>query len=116
MDETTALADLVLPSHTYLESWGDDAPEPGVGFPIGAISQPVVSPLYNTRATGDIVLGIAHELGLNTALPWTSMEDYLKDSWRKIHSGGPLEVQTESFDSFWTAVVEIWRLGREKGP
>ena len=45
MDETTALADLILPSHTYLESWGDDFPEPGVGFPVGAISQPVVSPL-----------------------------------------------------------------------
>ena len=32
MDETTAMADLILPSHTYLESWGDDFPEPGVGF------------------------------------------------------------------------------------
>ena len=56
MDETTALADLVLPSHTYLESWGDDFPEPGVGFPVGAIAQPVVSPLYDTRASGDIIL------------------------------------------------------------
>lgn len=44
MDETTALADVILPSHTYLESWGDDFPEPGVGFPVGAVSQPVVSP------------------------------------------------------------------------
>ncbi|MFB3077734.1 MAG: molybdopterin-dependent oxidoreductase, partial [Lysobacterales bacterium] len=35
MDETTALADIILPSHTYLESWGDDFPEPGVGFSIG---------------------------------------------------------------------------------
>ena len=64
MDETTALADLILPSHTYLESWGDDFPEPGVGFPVGAIAQPVVSPLYDTRASGDIILGLAQRLGL----------------------------------------------------
>ncbi len=52
MDETTALADVILPSHTYLESWGDHFPEPGVGFTIGAVSQPVVLPLFYTRATG----------------------------------------------------------------
>ena len=31
LDETTAHADLILPSHTYLESWADDTPAPGVG-------------------------------------------------------------------------------------
>ncbi|MDO8426674.1 MAG: molybdopterin-dependent oxidoreductase, partial [Deltaproteobacteria bacterium] len=28
MDETTALADLILPAHTFLEDWGDDFAEP----------------------------------------------------------------------------------------
>ena len=74
LDETTAHADLILPSHTYLESWADDTPAPGVGFPVGAISQPVVSPLYNTRSTGDIVLSLAHKLGFDAALPWQEME------------------------------------------
>ena len=77
MDETTALADLILPSHTYLESWGDDFPEPGVGFSVGAIAQPVVSPLYETRASGDIILGLAQRLGLD-ALPWKDMEECLR--------------------------------------
>ena len=118
MDETTALADLILPTHTYLESWGDDAPEPGVGFRVGAVSQPVVSPLYNTRATGDIVLGIARELGLGEAFPWTSMEDYLKQGWREIHQRGAAEIEgeiegaigAESFESFWTDVLKagVW--------
>ena len=85
-DDTTALADIILPSHTYLESWGDDMPEPGVGFSIGTISQPVVSPLYNTRNTGDIVLGLAEKLNLSDALPWQSMEEYLKYGWRQIYA------------------------------
>ncbi len=110
MDETTALADIILPSHTYLESWGDDFPEPGVGFPIGAVSQPVVSPLYNTRATGDIVLGLAQKMGLSDAFPWSSMEDSLKDDWRQIYERSSEETRTESFESFWRAVLKagVW--------
>ena len=77
MDETTALADLILPSHTYLESWGDDVPEPGVGFSVAAISQPVVAPLYDTRAKGDTVINLARRMGLERDFPWTSMKDYL---------------------------------------
>ena len=86
MDETTAMADLVLPSHTYLESWGDDFPEPGVGFRAGAVSQPVVAPLYDTRATGDTILALAAAVTANGALPWSSMEEYLRDQWRAIYA------------------------------
>ena len=110
MDETTALADIILPSHTYLESWGDDFPEPGVGFPIGAVSQPVVSPLYNTLATGDIFLKLAQQIDLSDAIPWSSMKDCIKDGWRQIYERGGPETQAQSFESFWTAVVKagVW--------
>lgn len=112
-DETTAMADVILPSHTYLESWGDHSPEPGVGFPVGSVSQPVVSPLYNTRATGDIVLALARQVGLDEALPWPSMEDYLRDSWRTIHaqvSGG-----AEGFDTFWRDILRAGVWGEDTG-
>ena len=110
MDETTTLADVILPSHTYLESWGDDIPEPGVGFPIGAVSQPVVSPLYNTRGTGDIILGLAQRIGLSDVIPWSTMEDYLKDGWRKIYERGVSETSSDNFESFWTALLKagVW--------
>jgi anaerobic selenocysteine-containing dehydrogenase len=113
MDETTALADLILPSHTYLESWGDDFPEPGVGFPVGAISQPVVSPLYDTRSTGDIILGLARQLDLGAVLPWTSMEDCLKHGWREIHQRGSGNGDAESFETFWTSVLQAGVWGQE---
>ena len=85
VDETTAMADLILPSHTYLESWGDDFPEPGVGFRAGAISQPVVSPLYDTRDTGDTLLAVAAAVNPGGALTAASAEEYLRDRWRAIH-------------------------------
>jgi anaerobic selenocysteine-containing dehydrogenase len=110
MDETTALAELILPSHTSLESWGDDFPEPGVGFPVGAISQPVVSPLYDTRATGDIILSLARKLDLGAALPWANMEDCLKQGWREIHQSGSQNSDAESFETFWMSVLQagVW--------
>ena len=110
MDETTAMADLILPSHTYLESWGDDFPEPGVGFPVGSVSQPVVSPLYNTRATGDIILELAHKMGLDAALPWANMKQRLREGWREIYERGSEDERADSFEVFWTLVVEagVW--------
>ncbi len=110
LDETTAHADLVLPSNTYLESWGDDTPSPGVGFRVGAVSQPVVEPLYDTRATGDIVLELAHRMGLDLAFPWPNMEEYLKYSWREVWSSGTPDPSIPDFDTFWTSVVRagVW--------
>ena len=92
MDETTAMADLILPSHTYLESWGDDFPEPGVGFRAGAISQPVVSPLYDTRDTGDTLLAVAAAVNPDGGLAAATTEEYLRQQWRAIFEGdGPAE-------------------------
>ncbi len=109
MDETTAQAHVILPSHTYLESWGDDAPEPGVGFPVGALAQPVVSPLYNTRATGDIILALAQQLGLEETLPWNTMEEYLQQGWREFYQRGSTTAD-QSFASFWRSVLKagVW--------
>jgi anaerobic selenocysteine-containing dehydrogenase len=110
IDDTTAKADVVLPSHTYLESWGDDIPEPGVGFPVAAISQPVVAPLYDTKATGDVVLALARQLGFDEALPWADMEDYLRQSWREIFARTGAADSSESFDTLWTDVLKagVW--------
>jgi menaquinone reductase, molybdopterin-binding-like subunit len=110
MDETTAFADLILPSHTYLESWGDDFPEPGVGFPVGAIAQPVASPLYDTRATGDIILALAQRLDFTDALPWTSMQECLKQGWREIYRRGAGDEGADGFEAFWNSVLQagVW--------
>jgi anaerobic selenocysteine-containing dehydrogenase len=110
-DETTAMADVILPSHTYLESWGDDMPQPGVGFSVGSVSQPVVSPLYNTRATGDIILGLARKLEISSAVPWASMEDCVKDGWRDIYERR--SEGSSSFDSFWRDVLMSGVLGED---
>lgn len=117
MDETTILADLILPTHTYLEAWGDDVPEPGVGASLVSISQPVVAPLYDTRSVGDIVLSLAHQIGgeLPAKLPWTHTEDYLKDRWQKIYDAQSDEDASSGFGEFWNSAVQAGVLA-EKNP
>jgi molybdopterin-containing oxidoreductase family iron-sulfur binding subunit len=46
MDETTELCTYAIPSHHYLESWGDVEPKPGfISF-----IQPTINPLFKTRS------------------------------------------------------------------
>jgi len=116
LDETTALADIILPSSTYLESWGDDFPEPGVGFAVGAVSQPVVSPLYNTKDTGDIILALAERMGAESTLPWSSMEEYIKYSWEQIYRRGDAQTRSQGFDAFWSSVLKAGVYGETTSP
>ena len=63
LDESSVMADLILPSLTTLERWVDDVPEPGVGFGVRTIGQPVVEPRWDTRDPGDVLIETAKALG-----------------------------------------------------
>lgn len=80
MDETAALADLILPNHTALERFDDVKGIPGAAFAYYAVSAPILKPLATTKHTGDVVLGLAAGLGggVISAFPWKTYEDYLK--------------------------------------
>jgi anaerobic selenocysteine-containing dehydrogenase len=104
-DETTEMADLILPTNTYLESWGSDVPDPGVGFPVASISQPVVAPLYDTLPTGDIILSLARQIGgeVTMSMRWGSMEEFVKARWREVYERHGAD---KGFEEFWAAAVE----------
>jgi anaerobic selenocysteine-containing dehydrogenase len=105
LDETAAMADVILPAHVALERWMDDVPEPGVGFPVRTIGQPVVEPRWDTRDPGDVLIETAKALGGNAAaaLPFENMEGAVKESFRSVHahSGAGGE-----FDAFFRKAVE----------
>lgn len=69
-DETTELCQYVIPSHHYLESWGDAEPRTGyVSF-----IQPTIAPLFKTRAYQTSLLKWS---GNNT-----DYETYFLNYWR----------------------------------
>jgi molybdopterin-containing oxidoreductase family iron-sulfur binding subunit len=54
-DDTSELADLILPDHHSLEQWGDAEPVRGTI----SLQQPTMDPVFDTRATSDVLIAIA---------------------------------------------------------
>ena len=58
LDETAAVADLVIPIRSYLEDWGTHVPVYGPQAGVIQLQQPVMRPLYpELPGIGDLVLG-----------------------------------------------------------
>ncbi|WP_303721736.1 molybdopterin-dependent oxidoreductase [Malonomonas rubra] len=81
LDETSLQADLILPDHSNLESWGDIVPPAGTRQQVIGLIQPVVKPLHNTRAFPDVLLALAKGMGGNLAmqLPHESYLQWLEE-------------------------------------
>ncbi len=62
IDETSALADLILPDHSFLESWVTASPESGSAKAVASKFAPVMRPLYDTRSTPDVLLEVSRRL------------------------------------------------------
>jgi len=62
IDDTSAYADLILPDHTFLESWADTTPESGSIEAVTTVAGPVMKPLHQTRATADVLIEVAGKL------------------------------------------------------
>ena len=109
MDETTVMADLILPDRVFLEDWGDDVPEPGPGYQVVGMQQPVVNPLsdLDPRSFGDILLAMAQELGQESVLPWTSVEEALKAGVEALHgTGRGTSSQAASAGDLWNLMLQ----------
>ena len=73
-DETTALADLVLPDHTPYEAWGEAEPVLGVRN----LQQPTIRPLFDTRQTGDVLSDLGSRLAGSSV---SSVQELLRVQW-----------------------------------
>ena len=82
-DETTGQADLLLPVHTALESWGDSNPRRGVW----GLMQPTMQPVFDTRHMGDLLIDVARALGgdMTAYLPRRGdFYRYLREAWEAM--------------------------------
>ena len=89
IDETSALADLILPDHSSLESWVDGRPESGAGVAVATLAAPAVRPLHNTRATPDLLLEVAGRLARPIDLPWKTFDEMLMASYAALYASLP---------------------------
>jgi len=104
IDETTELADLVLPDHSDLERWDLKSTYPTTGGMVVSLTQPVIEPQFNTRQTADVLLALARELGGETAaaLPYESAKEIVEKGAADFgaHSG------RADVDTAWSELIE----------
>jgi anaerobic selenocysteine-containing dehydrogenase len=107
LDETSVMADVILPSHVTLERWVDDVPEPGPGFSVRTVGQPVVEPRWDTRDPGDVLIETAKALGgrVAEALPFENMAAAVKESFRSVHALQAGSTADADFDAFYKKVL-----------
>ncbi len=129
LDESARHAHLVLPDHTYLERWQDAPAPPSVPIPVWGVVRPMVAPLHDTRATGDVVLAMASGLGGDVAagFPWSSArelvaergkalaaarrggvldEAFRREELRELEARGWWLPHGQSEEEFWAAILE----------
>jgi len=112
MDETSLMADMILPDHTHLEKMTDIVWPTGLQYPLYALSRPVVRPLYNTRHSGDVIIELAKKVGGSVAssFQWESFEEAIKQRAKGLFDSGMGE-------SSLGESVPVWkRLEKATGP
>ena len=112
-DETVEqLAHVVLPDHTYLERYEDASAAPGLTRAVIGVRKPVVTPLHDTRATGDVILDIASRLGKSVAasMPWSSFRDAIDARFLGLHDANRGSVRASSERDFLAKLYEaaVW--------
>jgi anaerobic selenocysteine-containing dehydrogenase len=108
VDETSALADLILPDHSFLESWVDHVPESGALVAVASVAPPAMRPLHQTRAMPDVLLDVARRLArpLSPALPWENYQEMLKAAFASLPAlPVRVEGQEEGSDA-WTKILQ----------
>ena len=86
VDETSGLADSVLPDHAFLEGWTDARPESGATVAVATLAPPAMPPLYQTRATPDVLLDASRKLKkpLAPPLPGQTFNEVLQASFAAV--------------------------------
>jgi anaerobic selenocysteine-containing dehydrogenase len=91
IDETSALADLILPDHSFLESWVDHVPESGSRQSIASVAAPAMRTLHQTRAMPDVLLEIGRTLArpLDPTFAFRTYEEMLESAFASLPGGIP---------------------------
>lgn len=106
MDETAAMADLLLPSPLGLERYDDVATPAGCGVGIYCLNKPVieaVNPAANLHG-GDVILGAAAKVGLD--LGYKTFKDVLAAKAKAVGMDAQTLMDGKPF------VIEATRLGK----
>ena len=120
MDETTELCKYILPSHHWLESWGDAEPKSGYI----SLIQPVINPLFKTRAFQTSLLKWSGNKAPVSTAPADTSAKSINDTASQSRTIGSLAGMSEGdeyenyFKKYWAGKlggVDNWNKALQDG-
>ncbi len=104
VDETSSLADVVLPLASSYEDWGTSVAAYQPHEKVIGVQQPLMQPLYKeTKGLGDVLLSLLKSKGVDD---YASFDDYYA-YLRKAFADMPGSVkQGKGGDAFWSAALQ----------
>tara|TARA_A100001037_G_scaffold306872_1_gene358229 strand:+ start:153607 stop:155910 length:2304 start_codon:yes stop_codon:yes gene_type:complete len=113
INETSAMADLILPCNTVLEDWGTSVPMAGPGYQVVGFQQPVVRPFFEdrgeelgTKSTSDALMGIAANLEIDLGLEGSTFKEVVESGAKQLFELGRGSVKAGDFRAFWTGILQ----------
>jgi anaerobic selenocysteine-containing dehydrogenase len=103
-DETAGQSNYILPDHTPLEAWGYQKATLGGEMAALSAAQPVVVPLYDTKATADVLLAAVQAVGgdLAAKVPYTDEVQFLQHQVIALKNQGAFFMPMANENTFWT--------------
>lgn len=120
LTETGALADIILPMASYLESWNLESRPSMELIPFVSLRQPMVPPLGKSKSIGDTFVELAGRMGsdFQRAFPYKSSEEFISHAAARIEalskSGGLVLLKKEGV-WFDPAAKPVYRSFEKKG-
>ena len=131
-DETTAWADVVLPTRSFLEEWGDQVP-PVIppGTRMATLRQPIIDPQFvgghgqvqdnasafrpwwDTRPAGELLADIAHRIG--SPMTETDSRAAVRKTWAGI-GAATLAADTTENDTPWVNALSAGGVYTQSSP
>lgn len=112
-DDTTMLADIILPEHHYLEDWGTDTPDPGPGYQTIGFQQPVVRPFFEpqgphlgTKNFADVLMTLAQVMDKDLGLGAENFKELIEADARDLWEMDRGSVRAASNKLFWNTVLQ----------
>ena len=112
LNDSAMMADWILATDNFLETWGDDMASPGgPGRLTLTLQQPVQERLYDTLSITDIILGLARRMGgaAAEALPHEDAQAFIRsewaDAWESLGVSGDFNARFRRAqqDGLWSA-------------
>ncbi len=104
-NETTVLADLILPDCTFLEKNDLVLPISEFSHPVVSLTQPVTEPLYESRQADDVILTLGRKALGGNWTRWDSYKSYIEEKANQLYKADSGSTFSDQFKSSFDSLL-----------